>query len=108
MAKRVGVLAAVLLAAFVCTTATAAAASFSALGSAEQVYVTGLKPSQQMQLVDSAGKTVQTRKASFLGGLLFREVTPGSGYRVRAVDGGEQSDPLTVLSTDATPPSTDV
>ena len=106
MANRVGALAATLLAAFVCTTATAAAASFSAHGSAEQVYATGLKPSEEVTLLDNGGKKVQTRKASFLGGVLFRDVKPGSGYKLRA--GGEESDPLTVLTNDPAPPSTDV
>src|SRR5262249_1418660 len=41
-----------------------------------------------------------------LGGLLFRDVKPGDGYRVRA--GGEESGSLTVLDTRPAPPSTDV
>ena len=46
--------------------------------------------------------------ADALGGLLFRNVKPGGGYRVRLAGGGETSDPLTVLSTQSAPPSTDV
>ena len=89
--------------------ATAAAApAFSARGSVEQVYVTGLAPSARMSLLDGAGKTVATRQASSLGGLLFRNVPPGSGYRVRPAAGGEASGPLTVLSTRPAPPSTSV
>jgi predicted acyl esterase len=91
------------------TSATAAAApTFSARGSVEQVYVTGLAPSASMSLLNSAGQTVATRQANSLGGLLFRNVPPGSGYRVRPAAGGEASDPLTVLSAQPAPPSTGV
>jgi uncharacterized protein len=85
-----------------------AAPSFTARGSAEQVYVTELAPSAQMALVNSAGTTVQTRQANSLGGLLFRSVPPGSGYTVRPAAGGEASGPLTVLSNQSAPPSTDI
>ncbi|HEX6461303.1 MAG TPA: CocE/NonD family hydrolase [Thermoleophilaceae bacterium] len=88
-------------------TSAAGAAEFSAHGSAEQVYVTGLAPSEQMSLLDPSGNTVATQQADAQGGLLFRNVTPGDGYRVRATDGTE-SGPLTVLSNDPTPPSTDI
>ena len=66
------------------TDAAAATPSFTAVGSARQVYVTGLAPSTQMTLVNSAGTVVETRTASSLGGVLFRDVTPASGYTVRA------------------------
>jgi predicted acyl esterase len=109
MTKRVGAFAAGVVAVLACTTATAAAApSFSAHGSAEQVYATGLQPGAKMQLVNGAGKVVATQKASSLGGLLFRDVKPGSGYRVRAVGGGEESDALTVLTDAPAPPSADI
>jgi hypothetical protein len=107
--QRVGVSLAAVAAAVACTTATAAAAtSFSAHGSVEQVYVTGAAPGAQLSLLDSAGHAVATRRVNALGGLLFRDVKPGSGYRVRVGKRGEESDPLTVLSTAAAPPSTDV
>jgi uncharacterized protein len=109
MTNRVGVLAVVMAAAFASMAGTAAAApSFSAHGSVEQVYVTGLQPGDQMSLVNSAGKTVAKKKATALGGLLFRNVKPGSGYRVRAANNGEESDPLTVMTTAPAPPSTEV
>ncbi|MGH2839153.1 MAG: CocE/NonD family hydrolase [Thermoleophilaceae bacterium] len=88
--------------------AGAAEAKFSAHGSVEQVYVTGLVDGARMSLLDRAGKTVRTRRASELGGLLFRRVKPGEGYRVRAATGGPKSEPLTVLSTKSAPPSEDV
>ncbi|MFL5780312.1 MAG: CocE/NonD family hydrolase [Thermoleophilaceae bacterium] len=88
--------------------ASAAEPAFSAHGSVEQVYVTGLAPSAQASLLNDAGDTVATQQADSLGGLLFRDVTPGSGYRVRESAAGAESGPLTVLSTDPAPPSTDV
>jgi uncharacterized protein len=84
----------------------AAATTFTARGSVQQVYVTGLAPAAQVTLVNGSGGTVATRQANSLGGALFRDVTSGSGYRVRA--SGQESDPLTVLSTQSAPPSTDV
>ena len=89
-------------------TGAAAAPTFTARGSVEQVYVTGLAPGAQMALLNSAGKTVATRQANSLGGVLFRSVPPGTGYRVRPAAGGEASGPLTVLSTQPAPPSTAV
>jgi hypothetical protein len=87
--------------------ASAAEPTFSAHGSVEQVYVTGANPGEQLSLVDGVGSTVATKDVNSLGGALFRSVTPGSGYRVRAADGAE-SGALTVLTTQSAPPSTDV
>ena len=67
----------------VTATGAAAAPTFSAHGSVEQVYVTGLAPGAQMSLLNRGGTTVATKQADALGGLLFRNVKPGSGYRVR-------------------------
>jgi predicted acyl esterase len=109
MVFRLGASIAAAVAAFALATGVAAAdASFSAHGSVEQVYATGLAPGVQVALLDSAGKTVAAKAADSLGGLLFRDVTPGSGYRLRPVNGGEESGPLTVLSTQPAPPSTDI
>jgi len=90
------------------TTARAADAPFEARGSAEQVYATGADPGAELTLVDGAGQTVATRTVNDLGGALFRNVAPGSGYRVRGSGDGATSAPLTVMSTQAAPPSTDV
>ena len=86
---------------------TGVAQAFEARGSAEQVYATGLPPGTSASLLNSAGRKVATQRANALGGVLFREVTPGSGYRVR-VSGSADSAPLTVLTERAAPPSTDV
>jgi predicted acyl esterase len=85
-----------------------AAEAFTAQGSVEQVSVTGLAPNTQMKLTNRAGRKVATRRANPLGSLLFRNVKPGAGYRVRPSKGGTPSNPLTVLSTQPAPPSTDV
>ena len=85
-AKRARARAAVMLAAAVFAVwlvAAASASAFNAQGSVEQVYVTGLAPNAQASLLNSSGATVSTQNADSLGGLLFRNVKPGSGYRVR-------------------------
>ena len=83
--------------------AASQAASFTAYGSAKQVYVLGLSPNQRMSLITPAGKTLYVQRADSLGGLLFRLVPPGSGYRVRVYPHGAESDPITVHSEAATP-----
>ena len=92
------------LVAFAAWLVTAASASaFTAQGSAEQVYVTGVAPGAQMSLLSSNGATVSTQNADSLGGLLFREVKPGKGYRVSLTSTGETSGPITVHSDAAAP-----
>jgi predicted acyl esterase len=87
------------------TAATADAAKqapFSAHGSAKQVYATGLKPNAKVSLVRN-GKKVDSKRAGSLGGVLFRDVKPGSGYRVKA--GKDKSGQLTVFTNRPAPPS---
>jgi len=83
--------------------AAASASAFSAHGSVEQVYVTGLAPSAQMSLLRSDGETVSTQTADALGGLLFRDVKPEGGYRVRLSSSGEESEPISVYTQAAAP-----
>jgi uncharacterized protein len=90
------------------TVPAAAAEGFSAQGSVEQVYVTGLRAGANISLFDRAGRRVATKEANRLGGLLFRRVDPGRGYRVGPSGGGRKSGPLRVLSTRPRPPSTDI
>ena len=78
------------------------AASWNAVGSVEQVYVTGLAPGAQASLISPDGTTLYTQNANSLGGLLFRNVPPGEGYVVRDSDGNE-STPLTVHDDDPAP-----
>jgi len=83
----------------------AAEPSFDARGSVEQVYATGLPPGAQVSLYDSGGTAIATKEANELGGVLFREVAPGSGYRVGLTANGPESAPLQVLTTQSAPPS---
>ena len=83
---------------------SAGAATFEAHGSVEQVYATGLPAGASVSLLTPTSQVVETRTANDLGGTLFRNVTPGSGYKVRLDSTMETSDPLTVLTTDSAPP----
>src|SRR5436305_4411996 len=87
--------------------APGAAQAFSAHGSARQVYATGLPSKAKVSLYSKSGRRISTKHATGLGGVLFRGVKPGSGYRVRLAKGGK-SGALTVLTNRAAPPSTDV
>ncbi len=75
----------------------------AAHGSAEQVYATGLAARRAVSLV-RRGAVIARRRADSLGGVLFRHVRPGRGYRVRQA--GAESGRLTVLSNRSAPPST--
>ncbi len=83
-----------------------AAPAFEANGSVEQVYATGVPVGGTVTLRDGSGAVFASKNADELGGVLFREVEPGSGYRVEA--GGERSEPLTVLTQSSAPPSTSI
>jgi uncharacterized protein len=78
--------------------------AFTARGSVEQVYVTDATPGARLVLLDRRGREVDAQRAGSLGAILFRDVKPGSGYRVRR--GGASSPSLRVLSTRSAPPST--
>ena len=84
-------------------TAASAAPAWTAVGSVEQVYATGLPPAAEVALLGSGGQTVATRSATSRGGVLFREVAPGTGYRVRTTSDGLTSGPITVRSTAPVP-----
>ena len=99
----VGVVVAGVVAPAVTSKANASAPPFSAHGSVNQVYVTGLAPKADVSLITPGGKTLYTQHADSLGGLLFRSVPAGAGYHVRVEPNGPQSGPLTV-HTDAAPP----
>ena len=87
-------------------TAQARTAAFAAHGSAEQAYATGLRANRRVSLVNARGRVVATKRADSLGGVVFRGVTPGRGYRVR--QGGARSGKLTVFSNRSAPPSTKI
>ena len=74
--------------------APAAGARVVARGSVEQVQATGVKPKARAVLLNRHGKKTAAVKADAQGGLVFRQVKPGKGYRVRA--GKATSKPVTV------------
>jgi uncharacterized protein len=86
--------------------ALAGTTSFVARGSVQQVDITGAHPGALLRLVNRAGLVLQSRHVDSLGALLFRNVAPGKGYRVR--QGGARSRPITVLPDRSAPPSTKV
>ncbi|CAN5512513.1 hypothetical protein BH20ACT15_BH20ACT15_03610 [soil metagenome] len=89
----------------------AAAASFNAQGSTEQAYATDVPASASISLLDSSNAVVETRTSNSLGGVLFRDVAPGNGYKVRVDSTNETSGGLTVAAYDpdnAGPPDTSV
>jgi predicted acyl esterase len=83
-----------------------AAPAFEASGSVEQVYATGVPAGAPATLRDSSGNVVGSKSADELGAVLFREVKPGSGYRLEVA--GQQSEPLTVLTQRSAPPDTSI
>jgi uncharacterized protein len=85
-----------------------AAARLSVHGSVQQVYVTGAQPGQRLALVRGRSAVVAVRAAGALGGLIFRGVRPGPGYRVRPSSGGALSSPVVVLPDRSAPPSTSI
>jgi predicted acyl esterase len=80
--------------------AHAATRGFTARGSAEQVYVTGATPGKTLALLNAKGKRVATHRVNFLGGALFRNVRPGTGYRVKELPNGPRSGRITVHNND--------
>ena len=71
-------------------------ATLSARGSVEQVQVTGATPGEQLMLLANGGRWSTSKPAGALGGVVFRKVEPGGGYRVAS--NGTTSAKLTVLT----------
>ena len=71
----------------------------------DQVQVTGAKPGARIALVDARGRMIDTARAGTLGGVVFRAVPAGGGYRVTG-PAGAHSGTFTVLSDRSAPPST--
>jgi predicted acyl esterase len=84
--------------------AQAKAGGLLAHGSVQQIYATGLTPRATVSLLDKRGHRVAIQKADSLGGIVFRNLAPGSGYRLRA--GGKRSAAVTVMADRSAPPST--
>src|SRR5205814_5328138 len=77
VAVAISISACLVVASMPATGASAATPTWTAAGSAEQVYVTGVAPATQMSLITPAGAKLYTQRANSLGGLLFRRVPPG-------------------------------
>jgi hypothetical protein len=100
---------ATLVAACVAVAATASAATgLEVGGSVQQVYVTGARGGESVALVNRRGATVSVLPAGPLGGVIFRGVRPGPGYRVRPAGGGAVSRAVTVMPDRSAPPSTNI
>jgi uncharacterized protein len=90
------------------TTASAATATLHARGSARQVYLTGAKPGATVALINAKGVTVRKRTVNYLGGALFRNVKPGTGYHVKQLPSGPRSTSLTVHTDNPTQWNTNI
>ncbi|MGC1799162.1 MAG: CocE/NonD family hydrolase [Solirubrobacterales bacterium] len=102
ISKRIGVpVVAALALVLLVPSAASAANSLAVHGSVNQVYVTGAQPGTSLRLVRK-GKTVSKKPVGSLGGVLFRRVAAGKGYRVRAAD-GSLSVPVGVMSDRSAP-----
>jgi uncharacterized protein len=103
MRRELGIaIAACALLALAAPAAAPAASDLNVHGSVGQVYVTGADPGEPLKLLDRRGKRVRADEAGALGGLVFRKVQPGKGYRVR--DGaGQLTRRVSVSSTRAKP-----
>ncbi len=80
-------------------------ATFTVQGSVLQIFVTHADPTLQLEVRDAAGKPVATGVADHLGSFVFRNVAPGTGYRVYTVNAATRhSGPVTVLDVAASLP----
>ena len=55
-----------------------------ARGSAEQAYAVGIGGHARARLIGPRGRVIARRRADAQGGVLFRSVNPGRGYRIAA------------------------
>jgi predicted acyl esterase len=92
-----------LIAGLAVTLSASAATTLVARGSAEQVHVTGVPANAQIELRNSRGKRVAVKRATAPGGVVFYDVKPGAGYKVRVLPRGPLSAPITVRTEAAKP-----
>src|SRR6185437_12061468 len=71
---RRGALLGALAAVLVLLVSAASASAFSAHGSVEQVYATGLPAGAEVSLLGPNGETLATQNADALGGVLYRHI----------------------------------
>ncbi len=94
-----------LLVAAISPAGASAANGLAVHGSVNQVYVTGAQPGTSLRLVHK-GKVVSKKPVGTLGGVVFRRIASGKGYRVRA-GGGSLSRRIAVMS-DRPPKNTSI
>jgi predicted acyl esterase len=85
-----------------------AQAAFTVRGSVEQVDVTAAQPGSRVDLLDGDGRKVASQTAGALGGVVFRSVAAGGGYRARQGADGAKSPAVKVLSKRSAPPDATV
>jgi predicted acyl esterase len=83
--------------------AKAPKAKLAAVGSAREVFVTGVMPDVKVALLDKSGEQVAAQAANSLGGAVFYHVKPGHGYRVQVLPNGATSTPVTVHTNRSKP-----
>jgi len=79
-------------------------ADYSVRGSIEQVYVWHTDPGTTLTLEDADGNVIAEGESDDFGGLVFREVLPGDGYRVTTDAGDTFSEDITVLAFEGSVP----
>jgi predicted acyl esterase len=89
--------------AFIAPVGAAASTRVVARAGAEQVYATGLAPHARAVLLNARGRVVERQAVDPQGGVLFVNVKPGAGYRVRLGSRGDESAALAVHSDAAAP-----
>ena len=91
--------------------ASGGAATFQAHGSVEQIWVVHAQPGATLTVVrGNLPRTITSATADANGGMIFRQLTPGTDYRVFQDAGGTttRSGFLDVMSQAPTPPSTSI
>ncbi|HVM97846.1 MAG TPA: CocE/NonD family hydrolase, partial [Candidatus Acidoferrales bacterium] len=89
----------------VTATPTTPPQGFAVHSSVEQLLIDYAQPGLMLQVEDSQGQVLQTGMADAQGTLIFRDLTPGSGYVVSTGEGSdrEQIGPVDVWSRDQAP-----
>jgi len=75
-------------------------AEFSVRESVEQFHITHATPGDTLEVVDADGNVVASGEVDEQGSLIFRELEPGNGYRVRVMGSDEAARGLTVMSVE--------
>ena len=79
--------------------------NFSVRETVEQIYLWNTEPGSEFEVVDSDEVQLASGQTDEMGGLVFRLLPAGEGYRVRPVaDPGDYTGPLTVIAVEASQP----